>query len=182
MSKELAPIPRWRGLNSSICAAESVWKRHSCKFRTFFTWIRIWSRFHMKITERYFICMKMKMTFGFRTKKSMWKISPIFTWIFNDSTIKIIPILSRTRYSKFTWNTIIFMWKIKFFSSYSLFITRKLLPNSEKLFRYSVKMYWLYRKTFFFGFQYRKTFFFGIQYRKTFSVIYAEQNTEKLFR
>jgi hypothetical protein len=42
---------------------------------------------------------------------------------------------------------------------------RKLLSNTEKLFRYSVKMYWLYRKTFFFGYQYRKTF----------SVIYAEQ-------
>ena len=51
-------------------------------------------------------------------------------------------------------------------------IPRKLLPNTEKLFRYSVKLFCLYRKTFFFGYQYRKTF----------SVIYAETNTEKLFR
>jgi hypothetical protein len=63
-------------------------------------------------------------------------------------------------------------------------ITRKLLPNTEKLFRYSVKMYWLYRKTFFFGnteklFRYLvlhkfpKKFFgihFCINYQKVFSV------------
>jgi hypothetical protein len=74
---------------------------------------------------------------------------------------------------------------LKKVDKYEIKITRKLLPNSEKLFRYSVKMYWLYRKTFFFGFQYRKTF--SVIYaesinRKTFSVIYAEPNTEKLFR
>ena len=49
------------------------------------------------------------------------------------------------------------------------FIPRKLLPNTEKLFRYSVKLFCLYRKTFFFGYQYRKTF----------SVIYAETINRK---
>ncbi len=48
-------------------------------------------------------------------------------------------------------------------------IHRKLLPNTEKLFRYSVKMYWLYRKTFLFDYQYRQTF----------SVIYAETINRK---
>ena len=42
-------------------------------------------------------------------------------------------------------------------------------------------MYWLYRITFFFGYQYRITFFFGIQYRKTFSVIYADTANRKTF-
>ena len=58
-------------------------------------------------------------------------------------------------------------------------IRRKLLPNTEKVFRYSVKMHWLYRKTFLFGYQYRITFFFGIQYRKSFSVIYADTANRK---
>jgi hypothetical protein len=48
-------------------------------------------------------------------------------------------------------------------------IRRKLLPNTEKLFRYSVKMNWLYRKTFLFGYQYRITF----------SVIYADTGNRK---
>ena len=42
-------------------------------------------------------------------------------------------------------------------------------------------MYWLYRKTFLFGYQYRITFFFGIQYRKSFSVIYADTANRKTF-
>ncbi len=60
-------------------------------------------------------------------------------------------------------------------------ITRKLLPNTEKLFRYSVKMNWLYRITFLFDYQYRITFFFGIQYRKSFSVIYADTANRKSY-
>ncbi len=74
-----------------------------------------------------------------------------------------------------------FIFHLDYFLSCKDFIPRKLLPNTEKLFRYSVKMYWPYRKTFFFGYQYRKTFFFGIQYRKTFSVIYADTANRKTF-
>jgi len=78
----------------------------------------------------------------------------------------------------------------------------KLLPNTEKVFRYSVKMYWLYRKTFLFGYQYRKSLsviYADTANRKSFSVIYADtemlteieytyddglalSKTEKLFR
>ena len=66
----------------------------------------------------------------------------------------------------------------------AIIIPRKLLPNTEKLFRYSVKMYWLYRKTFFFGIQYRKTFsviYADTANRKTFSVIYADTANRKSF-
>ncbi len=63
-------------------------------------------------------------------------------------------------------------------------ITRRLLPNTEKLFRYSVKMNWLYRITFLFGYQYRITFsviYADTANRKTFSVIYADTANRKSF-
>ncbi len=74
-------------------------------------------------------------------------------------------------------NKILYM--ILGYKNHPIIIPRKLLPNTEKLFRYSVKMYWLYRKTFLFRYQYRMTFIFGIQYRKTFSVIYADTANRK---
>jgi hypothetical protein len=63
------------------------------------------------------------------------------------------------------------------------------LPNTEKRFRYSVKLVCLFRKTFIFGYQYRKSFFSVTNTEKLlFSVTNTENlffsviNTEKLFR